>query len=346
MKIEYHASSLDVVLVHVRALLLVLNGHRLKLIKQLVQLNVGEVLLLLFVIVIIPVLRSGDDIRRLGSRHGRVDRHVVLVHGVSGLLATTLAAGHAGSSASLGHGRILGDGLEVGRRDGSLRLVEVDGLSEFGVLLELSQEQLVVSLDSLLVSSSESSDRSSPVDLVGALSGNVLGLDSDRLELPVSRLVLLSSVGVRLLDEHYVRNPLRVERLERVIVEVGAREHVAKDGVSGLEDVAEVRSGVEDAVVVGLAVILGVVGERDLGVGEDVLASDGAGRLNVEDEELDEVGDGRERGEGVTPVDVRWDVRNLEGDGVDNLYRPADSGADGELTEGAIGIVVSLKREE
>lgn len=93
------------------------------------------------------------------------------------------------------------------------------------------------------------------------------------------------------------------------------------------------RPRVEDGVGASLVrdLVLGRrVGERHLRVGEDVLATRGPSRLDVEDEELDQVRRGGEGGEGVAPVDGGGEVDGLEGGGVNELKGVGDTGADGE----------------
>lgn len=76
----------------------------------------------------------------------------------------------------------------------------------------------------------------------------------------------------------------------------------------------------------------------DLRVGEEEPTALGglgrvARRLNVEDDELDRLGDVGERGERTAPVDVGRDIGHVERDGVDEVDLVADTVADDELRD-------------
>lgn len=66
---------------------------------------------------------------------------------------------------------------------------------------------------------------------------------------------------------------------------------------------------------------------RDLGVGEDPAAARWAGRLDVENYELDEVGDCCKGFEGSAPEDGGGDVGCMECGGVDEVDGVANAGA-------------------
>jgi hypothetical protein len=152
-----------------------------------------------------------------------------------------------------------------------------------------------------------------------------------RLELPSTSLALLPPVGVRLANQDDLGHPRHVEVLPHLVVEVGRAEHVAQDGISGLENGTEMSPRVVDDVRVH-----GSSDGRNLRVGEKEATTLGSLRgvrsgLNVEDDVLGSLGDVDEGGEGSTPVDVGGDVAEGEGDGVDEVDLVAHAMADGEL---------------
>jgi hypothetical protein len=95
-----------------------------------------------------------------------------------------------------------------------------------------------------------------------------------------------------------------------------------------------VEGSVSSSLVRRLVLSVGRVGKGDLGVGEDVLSSSRSRGLDVEDEELYEVGDVGESGEGITPVDSRGKIDGVEGSRIDEVDGVGDASADGEGAEG------------
>lgn len=103
--------------------------------------------------------------------------------------------------------------------------------------------------------------------------------------------------------------------------------------VTGLQDGTQMCSGVEDTITATHAIFIACSSARtrvsyDLCVGKDEFALDGAGRLDIEDDEFYQITDGCERVERLTPVERCGDIGVLKRGRVHKMERVTDSGTE------------------
>ena len=211
-----------------------------------------------------------------------------------------------------------------------LCLVDLHGVAEFLIFLNIAQEELKVALETLLV----------------LLAGQHLALFlGHALELPVSLLASgLLAARVVLLDQNYVRDCRLVclaalNLLVLVVVELGTCEEVAHNTITG----------VQKSTKVSAAEVCGVVhtevgGAGNGAVGKNHTSFCGSSDLDVHDNELDKLRDICDRGERSAPVDGCGDFGGLKSVGVEQVDGGTDTVAEGER-EHVSNLLCELDRE-
>jgi hypothetical protein len=197
-----------------------------------------------------------------------------------------------------------------------LCLVDLHGVAEFLIFLNITQEELKVALETLLV----------------LLARQHLALFlGHTLELPVPLLTSgLLATRVVLLDQNYIRNCSLVclavlNLLVLVVVELGSCEKVTHDTVTGVQESTEM-STAEVCCVVHTE----VSGTSDSAVGENHTSFCGSSDLNIHDNELDKLGNICNRGERSTPVDGCSDFGGLKSVRIEQVDSGTDTVAESE----------------
>jgi sulfur carrier protein ThiS len=197
-----------------------------------------------------------------------------------------------------------------------LRLVDLHGVTKFLVLLDITQEELKVALETLLVLLARQH--------VALFLGHTL-------ELPVPLLASgLLAARVVLLDQNHIWDcslvGLAVLNLFKlVVVELGSCEKVTHDAVTGVQKSTEM----------GTAEVCCVVHTKVSGTGNSAVSENhtsfcGSSDLNIHDDELDELRDISDRGERSAPVDRCGDFGGLKSVGVEQVNGGTDTVAESE----------------
>jgi len=179
-----------------------------------------------------------------------------------------------------------------------LSLVDLHGVTKLLIFFDVTQEELKVALETLLVL------------LAGSHLALLLG---HTLELPVSLLAgSLLATRVVLLDKNYVGNGGLVclallNGLELVVVELSSCEKVTHNAVTRVQKSTEVSTAEVCCVV-----YTKIGGAGNGAVGENETSLCGASDLNIHDNELDKLGNICDGSERSAPVDGSSDLGGLE----------------------------------
>lgn len=194
--------------------------------------------------------------------------------------------------------------------------VDLHGLTEFLIFLNITQEELKVALEAFLI----------------LLTGKHLALFlGHTLELPVSLLASsLLATRVVLLDQHYVRNRRLVclavlNLFELGVVELCSCKEVTHDAVTRVQESTEVGTAEVCCVIHSK-----VCGTSNSAVGKNEASFRGTSDLDIHNNELDELRNICDRGERSAPVDGSSDFGGLESVGVEQVDGGTDTVAESQ----------------
>jgi hypothetical protein len=197
-----------------------------------------------------------------------------------------------------------------------LCLVDLHGVTEFLIFLDITQEELKVALETFLV----------------LLARQHLALFlGHTLELPVPLLAGgLLATRVVLLDQNYIWNGSLVclavlNFFKLVVVELSSCKEVTHDAVTRVQESTKM-STAEVCCVVHTE----ISGTGNSTVGKNHTSFCGSGNLDVHDNKLDKLGNICDRGERSTPVDRCGDFGGLKGVGVEQVDGGTDTVAESE----------------